>query len=63
MELPDDQACPALLKLEKSTHALVRLDVPKDKKEEPMYYDLADGQKDGLVEVVKIREEKGKWKF
>jgi hypothetical protein len=40
------------------THALFSC-APKDKKQEPTYYNLTDGEKDGILEVVKIREEKG----
>ena len=46
------------LKIGKTTHALFS-STPKDKKEEPMYFNLADGEKEGILEVVKIHEDKG----
>jgi hypothetical protein len=46
------------LKIGKSTHALFS-SRPKDKKEAPIYYDLVDGEKEGILEVVKIHEDKG----
>jgi hypothetical protein len=33
--------------------------LPKDKKEEPTYYNLAEGEKAGFLELVKIRFDKG----
>jgi hypothetical protein len=33
--------------------------LPKDKKEEPIYYDLSEGEKEGFLEVVKIHYDKG----
>jgi hypothetical protein len=33
--------------------------LPKDKKEEPTYYNLCEGEKSGILEVVKIHFEKG----
>jgi hypothetical protein len=33
--------------------------LPKDKKEEPSYYNLSEGEKSGFLEVVKIHFEKG----
>jgi hypothetical protein len=46
------------LRIGKTTHALFSYS-PKDKKEEPIYYDLADGEKEGILEVVKIHEDRG----
>jgi hypothetical protein len=46
------------LKIGKSRHALFS-SRPKDKKDGPIYYDLADGEKEGILEVVKIHEDKG----
>ena len=57
VELPDIKLS-GFVKIGKSTHALFAW-ISKDKKKEPIYYDLSEGQKDGLVEVIKIREEKG----
>ncbi|HEX3989105.1 MAG TPA: hypothetical protein VHZ30_06715 [Verrucomicrobiae bacterium] len=57
VELPDIKLS-GFLKIGKSTHVLFAC-ISKDKKKEPIYYDLSEGQKDGIVEVLKIREEKG----
>jgi hypothetical protein len=46
------------LKIGKSTHALFS-SRPKDKKDGPIYYDLVDGEKEGILEVVKIHEDRG----
>lgn len=46
------------LKVGSSTRALFS-SVPKDKKEGPTYYDLAEGQKQGILEVVKIHDDAG----
>jgi hypothetical protein len=46
------------LTIGKKTHALFSC-APKDKKEEVKYYNLADGEKEGILEVVKIHEDKG----
>jgi hypothetical protein len=57
VELPDIKLS-GFVKIGKSTHALFAC-ISKDKKKDPIYYDLSEGQKDGIVEVLKIREEKG----
>lgn len=54
-ELPDIKLS-GFLKIGKTTHALF-VYTPKDKKEPPIYYDLVDGEKQGILEVVKIRED------
>jgi hypothetical protein len=46
------------LRIGKTTHALFSYS-PKEKKEGPIYYNLADGEKEGILEVVKIHEDKG----
>lgn len=46
------------LKIGTDTRALFS-SVPKDKKDSPTYYNLAEGEKDGILEVVKIHEAKG----
>jgi hypothetical protein len=46
------------LKIGNTTHALFSSS-PKDKKDGPTYYDLVDGEKQGILEVVKIHEDKG----
>ena len=46
------------LRIGQKTHALFSC-APKDKKEEPIYYNLTDGEKDGILEVVKIHQDKG----
>ncbi len=57
VELPEIKLS-GFLRIGKTTHALFSYS-PKDKKEVPIYYDLADGQKEGILEVVRIHEEKG----
>jgi hypothetical protein len=57
VELPEIKLS-GFLRIGKTTHALFSCS-PKDKKEEPIYYDLADGQKEGILEVVRIHEEEG----
>jgi hypothetical protein len=56
-ELPDIKLS-GFLKIGKSTHALFAC-ISKDKKKEPIYYDLSEGQKDGILEVLQIREDAG----
>jgi hypothetical protein len=46
------------LKIGTQTRALFS-SLPKDKKDGPTYYNLADGEKDGILEVVRIHEDKG----
>jgi hypothetical protein len=46
------------LRIGKMTHALFVCN-PKEKKDLPIYFDLADGEKEGILEVVKIHEDKG----
>jgi hypothetical protein len=46
------------LRIGKTTHALFSYS-PKDSKLGPMYYDLANGEKDGILEVVTIHEDRG----
>jgi hypothetical protein len=56
-DLPDIKLS-GFLKIGKTTHALFS-SFPKDKKDLPTYYDLVDGEKQGILEVVKIHEDKG----
>jgi hypothetical protein len=46
------------LRIGKTQHALFSC-TPKDKKDGPIYYDLADGEKEGILEVVKIHDDRG----
>jgi hypothetical protein len=46
------------LRIGQTTHALFTCN-PKDKKDGPMYFNLTDGQKEGILEVVKIHEDRG----
>jgi hypothetical protein len=46
------------LRIGQKTHALFS-STPKDKKDGPIYYNLADGEKEGILEVVRIHEDKG----
>lgn len=57
VELPEIKLS-GFLKIGHTTHALFSY-TPKDKKDEPVYYDLVDGEKEGILEVVKIHEDKG----
>jgi hypothetical protein len=57
VELPEIKLS-GFLRIGKSTHALFSC-TPKDKKIGPMYFNLADGEKEGILKVVKIHEDKG----
>jgi len=57
VELPDIKLS-GFLKIGNTTHALFCY-TPKDKKDGPLYYDLVDGEKQGILECVKIDESKG----
>jgi hypothetical protein len=56
-ELPEIKLS-GFLRIGKTTHALFSCK-PKDNKDGPIYYDLADGEKQGILEVVKIHDDKG----
>jgi hypothetical protein len=56
-ELPEIKLS-GFLRIGNSTHVLFA-SVAKSKKEEPVYYDLTEGEKQGILEVLKIHEQKG----
>jgi hypothetical protein len=57
VELPDIKLS-GFLKTSNKMHVLFSY-TPKDKKAMPIYYDLVEGEKQGILEVVKIHEEDG----
>jgi hypothetical protein len=57
VELPDVKLS-GFLKVANKTHVLFSY-TPKDKKDLPIYYNLIEGEKQGILEVLKIHEEEG----
>ena len=57
VELPEIKLS-GFLRIGNTAHALFSYS-PKDKKEAPIYYYLANGEKEGILEVVKIHEDRG----